>query len=287
MGWPDPPPGPRDRGAALRRGPGRRLPAAERRAHDVRDPARGRASGSTPATRPAATVSTHYDAMLAKVIAHAPTREAAARKLAGVLSRARIHGVRHQPRPARRRPARRAGSSPARCPPTFLAGLDVELVADLDAGSARRRRRRSRWPSVDREARTVQRGIPVAWRNVVSQPQVTEFEDGDQGRVVGRPGRLRRRRTQRSSRRARPSVTLEARRRPDDVRRGRRSATRVDVDWPRRPRRAAGVRRGSSTRPTRWPAAACWRRCPAPSSASRSSRGSRSRPASRCSSSRR
>ncbi|RYJ02578.1 MAG: biotin/lipoyl-binding protein, partial [Actinomycetales bacterium] len=39
-------------------------------------------------------VSTHYDAMLAKVIAHAPTREAAARKLASVLSRAKIHGVR-------------------------------------------------------------------------------------------------------------------------------------------------------------------------------------------------
>jgi propionyl-CoA carboxylase alpha chain len=30
----------------------------------------------------------------------------------------------------------------------------------------------------DRVARTVQRGIPVAWRNVVSQPQVTRF-DGD------------------------------------------------------------------------------------------------------------
>ena len=39
------------------------------------------------------TVSTFYDAMLAKVIAWAPTRAAAARKLAGVLSRARIHGV--------------------------------------------------------------------------------------------------------------------------------------------------------------------------------------------------
>src|SRR4051812_19791803 len=32
-------------------------------------------------------VSTHYDAMLAKVVVHAPTREAAARKLASVLSR--------------------------------------------------------------------------------------------------------------------------------------------------------------------------------------------------------
>ena len=29
-----------------------------------------------------------------------------------------------------------------------------------------------------RERRTVQRGIPVAWRNVVSQPQRTEFEGG-------------------------------------------------------------------------------------------------------------
>ena len=38
-------------------------------------------------------VSTHYDAMLAKVIAHAPTREQAARRLAGALSRARIHGL--------------------------------------------------------------------------------------------------------------------------------------------------------------------------------------------------
>ena len=38
-------------------------------------------------------VSTHYDAMLAKVIAYAPTREQAARKLAGALSKAKIHGV--------------------------------------------------------------------------------------------------------------------------------------------------------------------------------------------------
>jgi propionyl-CoA carboxylase alpha chain len=38
------------------------------------------------------TVSTHYDAMLAKVISHAPTREAAAAKLAGALQRAVLHG---------------------------------------------------------------------------------------------------------------------------------------------------------------------------------------------------
>ena len=38
-------------------------------------------------------VSTHYDAMLAKVIAWAPTRVQAARRLADALAKARIHGV--------------------------------------------------------------------------------------------------------------------------------------------------------------------------------------------------
>ncbi|MCW2816750.1 MAG: Carbamoyl-phosphate synthase chain, ATP-binding protein, partial [Nocardioides sp.] len=38
-------------------------------------------------------VSTHYDAMLAKVVSWAPTRAEAARRLAGVLGRARIHGL--------------------------------------------------------------------------------------------------------------------------------------------------------------------------------------------------
>ncbi|MFJ9828844.1 biotin carboxylase N-terminal domain-containing protein [Streptomyces sp. NPDC101160] len=38
------------------------------------------------------TVGVHYDAMLAKVVAHAPTRAEAARKLARALERARLHG---------------------------------------------------------------------------------------------------------------------------------------------------------------------------------------------------
>jgi propionyl-CoA carboxylase alpha chain len=38
-------------------------------------------------------VGTHYDPMLAKLIAYAPTREAAVRQLAAALRRARIHGV--------------------------------------------------------------------------------------------------------------------------------------------------------------------------------------------------
>jgi propionyl-CoA carboxylase alpha chain len=117
-------------------------------------------------------VSTHYDAMLAKVIAHAPTREQAARKLADVLSRARIHGVvtnRDQLVSVLRDEDFLAGdvstdflekrtyvSSPE-CPGAAAAAA----IALAERAGA---------------ARAVQRGIPVAYRNVVSQPQVTEFQ---------------------------------------------------------------------------------------------------------------
>ena len=65
----------------------------------------GRAPPPLPRSRPSAgvrvdsgvedgsEVSVHYDPMLAKVIAHAPTRDEAARALAGALDRAQIHGV--------------------------------------------------------------------------------------------------------------------------------------------------------------------------------------------------
>ncbi|MCW2771817.1 MAG: Carbamoyl-phosphate synthase chain, ATP-binding protein, partial [Nocardioides sp.] len=122
-------------------------------------------------------VSTHYDAMLAKVIAHAPTREAAARKLAGVLSRAKIHGL----------VTNRDLLVEILRDETFLAG-DVS-TAFLEGGFEARSARTSTTEDAAvaaaialaeqaSEARTVQRGIPVAWRNVVSQPQRTEFEGG-------------------------------------------------------------------------------------------------------------
>jgi propionyl-CoA carboxylase alpha chain len=118
-------------------------------------------------------VSTHYDAMLAKVIAHAPTREAAARKLAGVLERARIHGVRTNREQLvavlRDERFRRGDVStdllPLVEPVETPAGLAPAAAALALAEAAK-------------EARTVQAGIPVAWRNVPSQPQRTEFGDG-------------------------------------------------------------------------------------------------------------
>ena len=119
-------------------------------------------------------VSTHYDAMLAKVIAHAPTREAAARKLAGVLERARIHGVitnRDLLVQVLRDPTFLAGdvSTAFLVERTFVQHEDAPLAPAAAALALAERRRAER---------TVQRGIPVAWRNVVSQPQTTEFAGG-------------------------------------------------------------------------------------------------------------
>ena len=130
-------------------------------------------------------VSTHYDAMLAKVIAWAPTREQAARRLAGALAGARLHGLttnRDLLVRTLREPAFVTGDVStdffdrtgvvADPPETFGRVGDGPLssgrVSALAAAIALAERAR--------EARTVQRGIPVAWRNVVSQPQTTRFE---------------------------------------------------------------------------------------------------------------
>ncbi|WP_296605789.1 biotin carboxylase N-terminal domain-containing protein [Nocardioides sp.] len=125
-------------------------------------------------------VSTHYDAMLAKVIAYAPTREAAARKLAGVLSRARIHGlvtnrdllvsILRDERFLRGE----VSTDFLVDPPESFGRVNIEVAAVAAAIALAER-------AV--AARTVQRGVPVAWRNVVSQPQRTEF-DGDPDSVV-------------------------------------------------------------------------------------------------------
>lgn len=120
-------------------------------------------------------VSTHYDAMLAKVIAHAPTREAAARKLASVLRRARIHGLVTN-RDLLVSILRDERLLRGEVSTDFLGGFETGLRpssttegAAVAAAIALAERAAA--------ARTVQRGIPVAWRNVVSQPQRTVFEE--------------------------------------------------------------------------------------------------------------
>ncbi|MGH3346373.1 MAG: biotin carboxylase N-terminal domain-containing protein [Nocardioides sp.] len=136
-------------------------------------------------------VSTHYDAMLAKVIAHAPTRVAAARRLAAALERARIHGVM----------TNRDLLVGILRDPDFLAGrVGTDFLSRTSVVAATEHAEPHRHLLVaatlalaeDRRARrAVQRGIPVGWRNVTSQPQLTTFEpDLDVAWHGGRDGYL-------------------------------------------------------------------------------------------------
>ena len=109
--------------------------------------------------------------MLAKVVAHAPTRDQAARRLAGALERARIHGVR----------TNRDQLVALLRDPSFLAGDVSTAFLDEHPPAAPRVEGDHAVAAAlalaerDGRARTVQQRIPVAWRNVVSQPQVTRF----------------------------------------------------------------------------------------------------------------
>ncbi len=123
-------------------------------------------------------VGTHYDAMLAKVISWAPDRDRAIRQLVQALRRARIHGVvtnRDQLVEILTDPVFVAEEMTttwleSRPAPAEPSGDTQPLDrAALVAGALM-------MAAVDATARTVQRGVPASWRNVVSQPQRTEFE---------------------------------------------------------------------------------------------------------------
>ena len=264
---------------ACRRGPGGRLPATERHPHAVRHPRRARHPGGLRLRDRERGV----DPLRRRCWPRSsPMRQPASRpraKLAGVLERARIHGLvtnRDLLVQVLRDPAFLAGdvSTAFLVERTFVQSLDDHLASTAAAIAI---------AEATAEFRTVQRGIPVAWRSVVSQPQVTRFEGDIEVRWWGgRDGYVLEDAAVVST--SSTNVVLES----DGVRTSYQVdvGEQVDVDWPAATRRS-GVPPGSWTQPTRWRAAACWRRCRAPSSASRSSRASRSRPGSRCSCSRR
>ena len=129
-------------------------------------------------------VGTHYDAMLAKVIAWAPTREQALRQLAGALSRTRIHGIR----------TNRDLLVTLLRHEAFVAGdvsTDFFERHDLAAATAGNWVQEGAFAAAialaehSRVARNEQRAIPVGWRNVTSQPQTTAFHLGDREVEVG------------------------------------------------------------------------------------------------------
>ncbi|MGZ4443128.1 MAG: acetyl/propionyl/methylcrotonyl-CoA carboxylase subunit alpha [Nocardioidaceae bacterium] len=129
-------------------------------------------------------VGTHYDAMLAKVIAWAPTREQALRRLAGTLARARIHGVRTNRDllvEVLRHPAVLCGDVST----DFFERQELAARGDVGYGwgtviPAEVSAHAAALALAERAAarRRVQQRIPVAWRNVPSQPQSTRFVEG-------------------------------------------------------------------------------------------------------------
>ncbi|WP_018217508.1 acetyl/propionyl/methylcrotonyl-CoA carboxylase subunit alpha [Salinispora vitiensis] len=125
-------------------------------------------------------VGVHYDSMLAKVMAWAPTRGEAARALAGALARAELHGVatnRDQLVRILRSPEFAAvdldtgflDRHPEVLAPLVSAGeLPVVAVAAALASAADRR-----------AAAPVLAGLPSGWRNVPAFAQVTRYASAD------------------------------------------------------------------------------------------------------------
>ena len=130
-------------------------------------------------------VGVHYDAMLAKVVAHGATREQASGRLAAALAGARLHGVTTN-RDLLVRVLRSSVWLSGEVDTTFLerhdpadlgrsrvdeAGLRLHVAAAALAGAASRR-----------ASARVLGGLPSGWRNLRSQPQRTSFDV--EGRTV-------------------------------------------------------------------------------------------------------
>jgi acetyl/propionyl-CoA carboxylase alpha subunit len=141
--------------------------------------------------RDGSVVSPHYDAMLAKVIAHGRTRADAAKRLARTLDRAQIHGVttnRDLLAAILREPEFLAGRTDTgyltRHEPAALAASRPSATAwhALVAALARQ--------AVHRAEAPVLATLPSGWRNVRSAPQrVTYTADGEELAVAYRvPG---------------------------------------------------------------------------------------------------
>ena len=126
----------------------------------------------------ASVVGTHYDPMLAKLIAWAPTRTETTRRMAAALRSAAIHGVRTDRALLVRildHPAFQAGDTDtAFLDRHELPALSVPL-ADEEATSLSALAGALALAADNQRAATVLAGLPSGWRNVVSQPQHKSF----------------------------------------------------------------------------------------------------------------
>jgi acetyl-CoA carboxylase biotin carboxylase subunit len=134
-------------------------------------------------------VGPHYDPMLAKVIAHGPTRADAARRLARALSRARIHGVvtnrdllvgilrEEEFRAGRTDTGYLVRHDPAAlgAPAGSAAGIGAAPFAAAAALAAQ---------AGNRARARVVAGLPSGWRNVGSLPQRVDYRLGERSLAV-------------------------------------------------------------------------------------------------------
>jgi propionyl-CoA carboxylase alpha chain len=131
-------------------------------------------------------VGVHYDSLLAKVIAHGPSRDAARRRLARALAQAHLHGVttnRDLLVGVLREPDFAAGRLDTgyldRHDPAVLAAAPSQRAADLQLAAAALAGQAAR-----RADATVLPGVPSGWRNVPSEDQHAEFAcDGERHEV--------------------------------------------------------------------------------------------------------
>jgi propionyl-CoA carboxylase alpha chain len=139
-------------------------------------------------------VSVHYDPMLAKVIAHAPTRGEAASMLAYSLRHARIHGLTTN-RELLVRLLEDGDFLAGRTHTRFIDDQDIETLTAPLVGEEEARLGALAVAHADRLFRkqeaSVLRSVEPAWRNAPSQPQRTayrwrntEFEVGYEGKAV-------------------------------------------------------------------------------------------------------
>ncbi|MFI0370100.1 biotin carboxylase N-terminal domain-containing protein [Actinomadura sp. 1N219] len=129
-------------------------------------------------------VGVHYDPMLAKVIAWAPTRAAAARRLAGGLRGARVHGLTTN-RDLLVRILEEPGFLDGDTDTGYLDRIGLDRLAVPLAGEAAVRVSALAAALAQAAANRggVLGGLPSGWRNVRSQPQRRTFE-GPSGQVV-------------------------------------------------------------------------------------------------------
>ena len=147
---------------------------------DVWRPAPGDLARFDSGVESGSSVSVEFDPMIAKVIAHAPTRREAAAKLARALEQTALHGLRHNRDflvATLREPAFLAGDTttdfiervdPPRTRPIPPDALADAVIAAVIAGQATRRA----------DARVL-RDIRSGWRNSSMPPERVTFRHGD------------------------------------------------------------------------------------------------------------